>query len=42
MTPHGPAILVLGIGNTLMRDDGVGVRLMEALATLEPALPGVE
>jgi hydrogenase maturation protease len=35
-------ILVLGVGNTLMRDDGVGVRLMEALAAVEPALPGVE
>jgi hydrogenase maturation protease len=35
-------ILVLGVGNTLMRDDGVGVRLMEALAALEPALPGIE
>jgi hydrogenase maturation protease len=35
-------ILVLGVGNTLMRDDGVGVRLMEALVAAEPALPGVE
>jgi hydrogenase maturation protease len=42
VTPTGPAILVLGVGNTLMRDDGIGVRLMEALATVEPALPGVE
>jgi hydrogenase maturation protease len=42
VTPPGPAILVLGVGNTLMRDDGIGVRLMEALATVEPALPGVE
>jgi hydrogenase maturation protease len=33
---------VLGVGNTLMRDDGIGVRLMEALAASEPALPGVE
>ena len=35
-------VLVLGVGNTLMRDDGAGVRLMEALAATEPALPGVE
>jgi hydrogenase maturation protease len=42
VTPHEPAILVLGVGNTLMRDDGVGVRLMEALCAVEPALPGVE
>lgn len=35
-------VLVLGVGNTLMRDDGVGVRLAESLAAVEPALPGVE
>lgn len=35
-------ILVLGVGNTLMRDDGIGVRLMEALAAVEPALPSVD
>jgi hydrogenase maturation protease len=35
-------ILVLGVGNTLMRDDGVGVRLMEALSAVEPVLRGVE
>jgi len=35
-------VLVLGVGNTLMRDDGVGVRLMEALAAAEPALPDIE
>ena len=34
--------LVLGVGNTLMSDDGVGVRLMERLRDLEPALPGIE
>jgi hydrogenase maturation protease len=34
--------LVLGVGNILMSDDGVGVRLMERLRDLEPALPGVE
>jgi hydrogenase maturation protease len=35
-------ILVLGVGNTLMRDDGTGVRLMGSLAALQPALPAVE
>jgi len=34
--------LVLGVGNILMTDDGVGVRLMEHLRDLGPALPGVE
>jgi hydrogenase maturation protease len=35
-------ILVLGVGNTLMSDDGVGVRLLEHLQALQPPLPGVE
>ena len=35
-------ILVLGVGNTLMTDDGVGVRLMEHLQALQPALAGVD
>ncbi len=35
-------ILVLGVGNTLMRDDGVGVRLLEALAAADPVPRGVE
>lgn len=35
-------ILVLGVGNTLMRDDGVGVKLVETLAMVEPALSDVE
>ena len=35
-------ILVLGVGNTLMRDDGVGVRLMEALAAGSQLIAGVE
>ena len=35
-------ILVLGVGNTLMTDDGVGIRLMEQLRSLQPALAGVE
>ncbi len=32
-------LLIIGYGNTLRRDDGVGVRLAEAVARLE--LPGV-
>jgi hydrogenase maturation protease len=36
-SPHG--ILVIGYGNTLRRDDGVGPRVAEAVAAL--ALPGV-
>jgi hydrogenase maturation protease len=35
-------VLVLGVGNTLMRDDGVGVRLLESLAATDPAPEGVE
>jgi len=31
-------VLVLGIGNILLRDDGVGVRVVEAMQTIE--LPG--
>ena len=29
-------ILVLGVGNTLMSDDGVGVRLMQRVQALQP------
>ena len=36
------SVLVLGVGNTLMSDDGVGVRLMERLQSMQPPLPGVE
>lgn len=36
------SILVLGVGNTLMSDDGVGVRLLERLQDQEPLLPGVD
>lgn len=35
-------ILVLGVGNTLMSDDGLGVRLLERLESSAPALPEVE
>ncbi len=34
--------LVLGVGNTLMSDDGVGVRLLEQLRSTAPSMPGVE
>ena len=43
MTPEQPdppaGILVIGYGNTLRRDDGVGPRVAEAVSAL--ALPGV-
>jgi len=35
-------VLVLGVGNTLMSDDGVGVRLLERLQSVAPSVPGVE
>ena len=35
-------VLVLGVGNPIMSDDGVGQRLLEALAARVPALHGVE
>jgi len=34
--------LVLGIGNPLMSDDGVGLRVLEALSGQQPALENVE
>ena len=36
-----PPILVLGVGNTLMSDDGVGVRLMEHVRALQPPHPAI-
>lgn len=41
MGSNHPTILVLGVGNTLMSDDGVGVRLLEHLRDECPELPGV-
>jgi hydrogenase maturation protease len=38
----GPRVLVLGVGNPIMSDDGVGQRLLQALAARAPALDGVE
>jgi len=40
--PPGTRVLVLGVGNPLMSDDGVGQRLLAALAGHLPALDGVE
>ena len=40
--PAGPRVLVLGVGNPIMSDDGVGQRLLQALAACAPALDGVE
>lgn len=40
--PAGTRVLVIGVGNPLMSDDGVGQRLLEALAARPPALDGVE
>ena len=34
MIAEAPPIVVVGIGNVLLRDDAVGVRVMEALAAL--------
>jgi len=35
-------VLVLGVGNTLMSDDGLGVQLLERLEASAPSLPDVE
>ncbi len=35
-------MLVIGVGNPLMSDDGVGQRLLEALSGCQPELDGVE
>jgi hydrogenase maturation protease len=35
-------ILVLGIGNSLRCDDGIGVRIVEAMQARRPVPPGVE
>jgi len=40
--PAGTRVLVFGVGNPLMSDDGVGQRLLAALAARQPALDGVE
>jgi len=41
-TPIGTTTLVLGVGNPLMSDDGVGQQLLAALESIEPRLEGVE
>ena len=40
--PAASGVLVLGVGNPIMSDDGVGQRLLEALTALTPVLDGVE
>ena len=40
--PASSGVLVLGVGNPIMSDDGVGQRLLEALAARTPVLDGVE
>lgn len=40
--PAGTRVLVIGVGNPLMSDDGVGQRLLEALAARCCSLDGVE
>ena len=35
-------ILVMGVGNTLMQDDGVGSRICEALQSSPDTLPGLD
>lgn len=35
MHPDGKPVLIMGIGNILLRDEGVGVRAVEAMQTLE-------
>jgi hydrogenase maturation protease len=40
--PAGTRVLVIGVGNPLMSDDGVGQRLLEALAARCSSLDGVE
>jgi hydrogenase maturation protease len=36
-----PSIVVLGVGNTLMQDDGIGVRAVEALVESYDLPPNV-
>jgi hydrogenase maturation protease len=40
--PAGTHVLVIGVGNPIMSDDGVGQRLLEVLAARLPTLDGVE
>jgi len=42
MTPTAPRLGIIGIGNTLMGDDGIGMVLLERLARVHPGIPGVE
>lgn len=42
MSKDQPPVLVLGLGNVLMRDEGVGVRIAETLTGRYALPPGVE
>ncbi len=39
--PPTPDTLILGIGNTLLSDEGAGVHLVQQLGRRQPPLPGV-
>ena len=39
---HAQKILVLGVGNTLMQDDGVGIHVIEALAASSDSHPDLQ
>ncbi len=38
---HAKKVLVMGIGNTLLQDDGIGVHVTELFKSTHPADPGV-
>ena len=42
MTADSPRVVVLGLGNTLNRDEGLGVHALKALAELGGLVPEVE
>jgi hydrogenase maturation protease len=42
VTQREKKILVMGVGNTLMQDDGVGSRITEALLESKQTFPGLE
>ena len=40
-SPSAPRTLVLGIGNTLLSDEGIGIHVLDYLREHHPDLPGV-
>jgi hydrogenase maturation protease len=38
---HAKKILIMGIGNTLLQDDGIGVHVTDLFKSIHPADPGV-